>query len=67
MDNALAAGQSGIEAAPQLQTLAHQDQPNTPQAQACGENGDPRQNLPREDDSAEDSGDDARRATWSNA
>ncbi|MDE1940338.1 MAG: hypothetical protein KGI68_15055 [Alphaproteobacteria bacterium] len=32
MDNALAAGQGGMEAAPQSQTLAHENQPNTPLA-----------------------------------
>ncbi len=56
MDNALAAGQGDNEAAPQSQTLAHENQPNTPQ-ESCGRTDDPPQDLPPEYDDAEAPGD----------
>lgn len=55
MDNALAAGQGGTEAAPQSQTLAHENQPNTPLARLQEDNA-----QPDEHDNA-DASDDARR------
>ncbi|MBU6299413.1 MAG: hypothetical protein KGJ79_05220 [Alphaproteobacteria bacterium] len=56
MDNALAAGQGGTEAAPQSQTLAHETQPNTPLARL--QEHDLR---PDEHDKAEDTDDNTER------